>query len=56
MSKIFLLGAVPIVQPLIQLLGIQGCCRISIGLYTEKSDIDAAIDAIKQARDILTDD
>lgn len=55
-QNIFIRSGAHCAQPLMQLLGIKGCCRISIGLYTEKSDIDAAIDAIKQARDILTDD
>jgi cysteine desulfurase/selenocysteine lyase len=40
-------------QPLIQSLGISGCCRLSIGLYTDAQDVNQALDAVEFVRDFL---
>lgn len=40
-------------MPLMQLLSIKGCCRASIGLYTNKEDIDRFIQALASVKDLL---
>ncbi|MCL1140111.1 cysteine desulfurase [Shewanella pneumatophori] len=40
-------------MPLMQTLGLKGCCRASIGVYTNKADIDNFIDAMKSVKDLL---
>ncbi|MCL1078855.1 SufS family cysteine desulfurase [Parashewanella spongiae] len=42
-------------MPLMDLMKINGCCRVSIGLYTTKVDIDCFIDALKQVQQLLKD-
>ncbi|GGI99098.1 cysteine desulfurase [Shewanella hanedai] len=40
-------------MPLMQSLGIKGCCRASLGIYSSKEDIDRFIDALKSVKDML---
>lgn len=40
-------------QPLMQALDIKGCCRASIGIYNNQSDIDQFITALKAAIELL---
>lgn len=40
-------------QPLHQVLGIEGSVRVSVGLYTDKKDIDALVQALESAREEL---
>ncbi|QIR13682.1 aminotransferase class V-fold PLP-dependent enzyme [Shewanella aestuarii] len=40
-------------MPLMQSLQIKGCCRASIGLYSNKQDIDRFISAMAQVKSIL---
>ncbi|MCK8044754.1 cysteine desulfurase [Shewanella sp. 1CM18E] len=40
-------------MPLMQTLGLKGCCRASIGVYTNKADIDNFINAMKSVKDLL---
>ena len=40
-------------MPLMQSLGLKGCCRASIGVYTNKADIDNFINAMKSVKDLL---
>ncbi|WP_394131838.1 aminotransferase class V-fold PLP-dependent enzyme [Shewanella maritima] len=40
-------------MPLMQHLAIKGCCRVSIGVYTNKQDIDCFINALKEVKSIL---
>ncbi|WP_298773286.1 aminotransferase class V-fold PLP-dependent enzyme [uncultured Shewanella sp.] len=40
-------------MPLMQILNIKGCCRASIGIYTNKQDIDHFIDGLKTVQDML---
>ncbi|MDO6678308.1 MULTISPECIES: cysteine desulfurase [unclassified Shewanella] len=40
-------------MPLMQQLNIKGCCRASIGLYTNKQDIDLFIAALGNVKDLL---
>ncbi|WP_299491241.1 cysteine desulfurase [uncultured Shewanella sp.] len=40
-------------MPLMQTLNIKGCCRASIGIYTNKQDIDNFVDGLKMVKDIL---
>ncbi len=42
-------------QPLMQHLAIKGCCRLSIAPYNRRADIDAAIAAIQDYLDFITD-
>ncbi|QFU21445.1 cysteine desulfurase [Shewanella eurypsychrophilus] len=42
-------------MPLMQSLGIKGCCRASIGVYSNKEDIDRFIEALKSVKDMLLD-
>ncbi|QYK04422.1 aminotransferase class V-fold PLP-dependent enzyme [Shewanella zhangzhouensis] len=40
-------------MPLMSLMGVKGCCRASIGLYTTPNDIDRFLAAIKEAAELL---
>ncbi|WP_108944478.1 cysteine desulfurase [Shewanella halifaxensis] len=40
-------------MPLMQTLGLKGCCRASIGVYTNKADIDNFINAMKSVKALL---
>ncbi|QYJ85610.1 cysteine desulfurase [Shewanella mesophila] len=40
-------------MPLMQSLNIKGCCRASIGVYTNIDDIDRFIDALKSVKELL---
>ncbi|MGB0719850.1 MAG: aminotransferase class V-fold PLP-dependent enzyme [Bdellovibrionales bacterium] len=40
-------------MPLMQRFGIDGTIRASIGLYTDKTDIDQLIEAVRKAKDML---
>lgn len=40
-------------MPLMQTLGLKGCCRASIGVYTNKADIDNFINAMKSVKELL---
>ena len=40
-------------QPLMETLNIKGCCRASIGIYTNKKDIDQFIDALNAVIELL---
>ncbi len=40
-------------MPLMQSLGIKGCCRASLGIYSSKEDIDRFIDALKSVKEML---
>lgn len=40
-------------MPLMQTLNIKGCCRVSIGIYTNKQDIDCFITGLNNVIDIL---
>ncbi|MEZ9594927.1 cysteine desulfurase [Shewanella sp. 10N.261.52.F9] len=40
-------------MPLMQSLGLKGCCRASIGVYTNKADIDNFINAMKSVKELL---
>ncbi len=40
-------------MPLMQSLNIKGCCRASLGIYSNKDDIDKFIDALKSTIDLL---
>ncbi|MGS0729469.1 aminotransferase class V-fold PLP-dependent enzyme, partial [Shewanella sp. 0m-11] len=40
-------------MPLMQSLGLKGCCRASIGVYTNKADIDSFINAMKSVKELL---
>ncbi|MBT1443592.1 cysteine desulfurase [Shewanella sp. JM162201] len=40
-------------MPLMALIGIKGCCRASIGLYTSKDDIDRFVAALKDCAELL---
>ena len=42
-------------QPLLQSLGISGCCRISIGLYTNAQELEKALEALERIQDLLSD-
>ncbi|AQS37810.1 cysteine desulfurase [Shewanella psychrophila] len=42
-------------MPLMQSLGIKGCCRASIGVYTSKEDIDRFIEALASVKEMLLD-
>ena len=42
-------------MPLMQSLGIKGCCRASIGVYSNKEDIDRFIEALKSVKEMLLD-
>lgn len=41
-------------MPLMQRFGVDGTLRASIGLYTDKSDIDALYDGLKKAKEMLS--
>lgn len=41
-------------MPLMQRLGVQGTVRASIGLYTNKADIDTLVAGLKKAREMLS--
>ena len=40
-------------MPLMQSLNLKGCCRASIGIYTNKDDIDRFIAALASVKDLL---
>ncbi|MCE9685656.1 cysteine desulfurase [Shewanella sp. AS16] len=40
-------------MPLMQSLGLKGCCRASLGIYSNKADIARFIQALKQVKDLL---
>ncbi|MCU8008790.1 cysteine desulfurase [Shewanella sp. SM87] len=40
-------------MPLMQSLNLKGCCRASIGIYTNKDDIDRFITALASVKDLL---
>ena len=40
-------------QPLMDVLGIAACARISVGIYTTKQDIDAFLSALKKAKKVF---
>ncbi|MEJ6518766.1 SufS family cysteine desulfurase [Shewanella bicestrii] len=40
-------------MPLMQSLNLKGCCRASIGIYTNKADIDRFIVALASVKDLL---
>lgn len=40
-------------MPLMQSLNIKGCCRASIGVYTNVDDIDRFIDALRSVKELL---
>jgi cysteine desulfurase / selenocysteine lyase len=40
-------------MPLMHSLNLQGCCRASIGLYTNKADIDVFVAALKEVKALL---
>ncbi|MCL1088155.1 cysteine desulfurase [Shewanella profunda] len=40
-------------MPLMQSLNLKGCCRASIGIYTNKQDIDRFISALTSVKDLL---
>ena len=40
-------------MPLMQSLNLKGCCRASIGIYTNKDDIDRFIAALTSVKDLL---
>jgi cysteine desulfurase/selenocysteine lyase len=40
-------------MPLMRNLGIKGCCRASLGIYSSKEDIDRFIDALKSVKEML---
>ncbi|MEC4728127.1 cysteine desulfurase [Shewanella sp. D64] len=40
-------------MPLMQSLGIKGCCRASLGIYSSKEDIDRFIDALASVKEML---
>lgn len=40
-------------MPLLQSLKVDSTCRISLGMYSDKEDIDALVDAIKRAKKIF---
>ncbi|NRD75166.1 cysteine desulfurase [Shewanella sp. VB17] len=42
-------------MPLMTSLGIRGCCRASIGIYTSKDDIDRFIKALESVKELLLD-
>lgn len=40
-------------MPLMHTLNLKGCCRASIGIYTNKDDIDRFIAALASVKDLL---
>ncbi|WP_256261060.1 aminotransferase class V-fold PLP-dependent enzyme [Shewanella sp. NIFS-20-20] len=40
-------------QPLIHSLGLQGCCRVSLGIYTTEADIQQFLDAMAHVVEML---
>lgn len=40
-------------MPLMHTLKLKGCCRVSVGVYTNKQDIDRFIEALKEVIDLL---
>ncbi|QSX40008.1 cysteine desulfurase [Shewanella cyperi] len=40
-------------MPLMVLLGVRGCCRASLGIYSNKADVDQFIQAMKACADML---
>ncbi|WP_144210887.1 cysteine desulfurase [Shewanella donghaensis] len=40
-------------MPLMQILNIKGCCRASLGVYTNKQDIDLFIKALRSVKELL---
>lgn len=40
-------------QPLMKLLNINSCCRVSLSFYNTKNDIDALINALKKVKEIF---
>ena len=40
-------------MPLMQILQLNGCCRASIGVYSNKADIDSFITAMKSVKELL---
>ncbi len=40
-------------QPLLTWLGCGACCRASIGLYNDKSDIDSLVEGVKHVRKVF---
>lgn len=41
-------------QPLMQRFGVEATVRASLGLYSNKSDVDALVEALKKARSLLS--
>lgn len=41
-------------QPLMKVLGINACARISLSIYNQQSDIDAVVAGLKKAKEILS--
>ncbi|TVP15455.1 cysteine desulfurase [Shewanella sp. KCT] len=40
-------------MPLMQTLGLSGCCRASLGVYSNDEDVDRFIQALKSVKDLL---
>ncbi|OIN16805.1 cysteine sulfinate desulfinase [Shewanella algae] len=40
-------------MPLMSLMGIKGCCRASVGIYTDEQDIKRFLDALKASAELL---
>ncbi|MBM7072322.1 cysteine desulfurase [Shewanella sp. 202IG2-18] len=40
-------------MPLMDLMHIKGCCRVSVGIYSTQADVDTFIDALQQALELL---
>ncbi|WP_076416220.1 cysteine desulfurase [Shewanella sp. UCD-KL12] len=40
-------------MPLMQSLGVKGCCRASIGIYSNQEDIERFIEALKSVKEML---
>ena len=40
-------------QPLMEYMGINSCCRASLGIYNTQEDIDALVAALKKVYEIF---
>ena len=40
-------------QPLLRWMGVESCCRASVALYNDQSDIDALVSGIAKVREIF---